>query len=378
MKNLLLPYAYDSTGNLVHINDARKDDSYKCPECGQTLTLNISKIPEGQKYHRRNHFSHPKGNPDNHCTESFLHKLFKKRAAECILKKISDKEEFWFTWQCDQCNEEHRGNILRKAKSVCLEYDLKDCQPDIALLDTEDKVVIVIEVVVTHKPTPEAMAFYKDHNIGCLQINVSDFEDCEHVEEKLAHPDIVNLCPTPECQKCGKKMHKAKMIIVNTNCGKCLNNMKAAMIMVKGNPHYQIYSPANFTKEEILLANTNGANIKMKYDEKINNAFYANVCECCDTFINKHIIDDYYYYPHEKEIDLCYKCYDCIKSDIPDEVIITNEIKQKKNETSMYANEKICPKCQCELILRQGPYGKFYACGNYPNCRYTEKFLLKD
>lgn len=377
MKDLLLPYAYDSTGNLVHINDARKDDSYKCPECGQPLILNISKIPQGQKYHRRSHFSHPKGSPDNHCTESFLHKLFKERAAECIRKKISENEkEFWFTWQCDQCNEEHCGDMFKKARSVRLEYDLKVCKPDIALFNADGQVVIVIEVVVTHKPTPEAMAYYDEHKIGCLQIYVSDFEDCKHVEEKLKRPNSVNICPTPKCEKCGKKKHKAKMVIVNTNCGKCLNNMKAAIIMIKGNPHYQIYSPSNFTKEEIQLANVNGANIKKKYDEKMNNAYYANVCECCDTFISKDIIDNYYNYPHDREIDLSYKCYDCIKLDTPNKASTTDEI--KKNEKSMYNNERTCPKCQCELIVKQGPYGKFYACGNFPNCRYTEKIILKD
>ena len=370
MKNLLLPYAYDSTGNLVHINDARKDDSYKCPECGQPLTLNISKIPEGQKYHRRNHFSHPKGNPDNHCTESFLHKLFKERAVDCILKKISENEEFWFTWHCDQCNEVHRRNILRKAKSVCLEYNLKNCQPDIALLDTEDKVVIVIEVVVTHKPTPEAMAFYKDHNIGCLQINVSDFEDCEHVEEKLAHPDIVNLCPTPNCEKCGYKKHKVKMIVGEDLCWRCGKITEVAII--KDLQQKSTYTPLNFTKEEISLANKNGAHVENKFFRKEIETLNVNVCKHCGMSGKRFLHNDYLPINIIKELDI-YRCNKCIESEKQNKV----NTKQKKDEI-IYAEGMICPKCQCELILKQGPYGKFYACGNYPNCRYTEKFLLKD
>lgn len=31
----------------------------------------------------------------------------------------------------------------------------------------------------------------------------------------------------------------------------------------------------------------------------------------------------------------------------------------------------ICPKCGCELKLRNGKYGKFYGCSNYPKCRFT-------
>ena len=35
--------------------------------------------------------------------------------------------------------------------------------------------------------------------------------------------------------------------------------------------------------------------------------------------------------------------------------------------------EKICPYCKTHLILRNGKYGKFYGCSNYPKCKYTQK-----
>lgn len=40
--------------------------------------------------------------------------------------------------------------------------------------------------------------------------------------------------------------------------------------------------------------------------------------------------------------------------------------KRKNNEKSL-----VCPKCGGELVVRDGPYGNFYGCTNYPNCRYT-------
>ena len=30
-----------------------------------------------------------------------------------------------------------------------------------------------------------------------------------------------------------------------------------------------------------------------------------------------------------------------------------------------------CPRCGGDLVLRNGKYGKFYGCSNYPKCRYT-------
>ncbi len=36
-------------------------------------------------------------------------------------------------------------------------------------------------------------------------------------------------------------------------------------------------------------------------------------------------------------------------------------------------NEKICPYCKGELVLRDGKNGQFFGCKNYPKCRYTAK-----
>lgn len=31
-----------------------------------------------------------------------------------------------------------------------------------------------------------------------------------------------------------------------------------------------------------------------------------------------------------------------------------------------------CPNCQIRLVMREGKYGKFYGCPNFPNCKYTK------
>ena len=35
--------------------------------------------------------------------------------------------------------------------------------------------------------------------------------------------------------------------------------------------------------------------------------------------------------------------------------------------------KRICKKCNAEMKLRQGKYGEFYGCSNFPNCSYTEQ-----
>ncbi|WP_080957333.1 topoisomerase DNA-binding C4 zinc finger domain-containing protein [Brachyspira hyodysenteriae] len=33
----------------------------------------------------------------------------------------------------------------------------------------------------------------------------------------------------------------------------------------------------------------------------------------------------------------------------------------------------ICPRCKGKLILKEGKYGQFYGCSNYPNCKFIMK-----
>ncbi|MCM3745130.1 NERD domain-containing protein [Sporosarcina luteola] len=36
-----------------------------------------------------------------------------------------------------------------------------------------------------------------------------------------------------------------------------------------------------------------------------------------------------------------------------------------------------CPKCEGQLTIKAGRYGKFYGCSNYPDCRFTENLNTK-
>ena len=46
---------------------------------------------------------------------------------------------------------------------------------------------------------------------------------------------------------------------------------------------------------------------------------------------------------------------------------IRNTVKKKYDSLSSGK----CPRCGGELVLRNGKYGNFYGCSNYPKCRYT-------
>ena len=74
------------------------------------------------------------------------------------------------------------------------------------------------------------------------------------------------------------------------------------------------------------------------------------------------------------------KSYDEIMIDNVDEVfntLVENNIKDKKTKKEHIKNikntiEKKLPKCGGELVEREGKYGKFLGCSNYPKCKYTK------
>lgn len=45
--------------------------------------------------------------------------------------------------------------------------------------------------------------------------------------------------------------------------------------------------------------------------------------------------------------------------------------KRMKAAESQTDEEELCPRCGGQLIERNGRFGPFYGCGNYPRCRYT-------
>ena len=49
-------------------------------------------------------------------------------------------------------------------------------------------------------------------------------------------------------------------------------------------------------------------------------------------------------------------------------------IKQNIREKNIKMANFICPKCNSELILRNGKNGKFYGCSRYPKCRFTKPY----
>lgn len=48
-----------------------------------------------------------------------------------------------------------------------------------------------------------------------------------------------------------------------------------------------------------------------------------------------------------------------------------SNVREYKNTLEEMKQQKICPYCENELVLRNGKNGEFYGCKGFPKCRYT-------
>lgn len=66
-----------------------------------------------------------------------------------------------------------------------------------------------------------------------------------------------------------------------------------------------------------------------------------------------------------------------MRLNIIDKVERKNHIKNIKNkitEDHSKVDNMICPKCGGNLVVRNGKYGSFVGCSNYPKCQFTKKY----
>lgn len=314
MEKILYTVAIDKNGKLIKAIDAEKHEHFLCPICKTELVLRKSgKVGKGTK---RPHFAHRILTPN--CTaESVLHYSFKHLLYEKITQHITEHVAIPISWHCKYCSEVHSGNLLKKVKEVRVEYDMNICRSDIALLGNEDKVIAVIEIVVTHKPEEKVLKYYIENNIVLIQINLVSDKDLEQLENKINCPDKVEICFNPKCPDCQHHQEKTIMTIIDLPCWNCKSNMKIAVVE-SGTGRGQNLDAMKYTPKEIEIALSKGVLIKMKYSKSSYQKYYANTCKQCGCFVGDYYLRSIFETAlngeyHYERLDAGYYCGYCIE-----------------------------------------------------------------
>ena len=227
------------------------------------------------------------------------------------MNSISNNIEIPFSYNCSFCHEEHYfKNLIKNAEFV---YKTKGTAggfiPDISLYDKAHRLIIVIEIIVTHAPSDEALKFYKNEKIPVIQFNIPINSDLSFVSSATLKPDIVTICKNPRCE-CGNFKLKSNIRLIKIECFDC----KKPLIRVtsKRQCNAKIIPSHDLHNVEREFAMSHGAVFRYITDRGTGEMGYANVCPHCNRataffprpkskFVGEHYHDYTIYYCEECE-----------------------------------------------------------------------------
>jgi hypothetical protein len=245
-KEILIKYAENKNGNIIHINNALKGESYFCSDCKDSLIFKKGNI-------RQKHFSHK--NISSNCTgEGYLHKTFKKMLLEYLKNYLNNNVPLIISFKCNICNLEHNGNILNEIIDVKEEYNLETCRPDIALINKNGKVPVIIEIVDKHEPENNVLEICKKYNITLIRIKLDTINDLENIGNKIKLPSNVIFFNQLNCPNFQKYIIQQQLIQRNNPQILTINNRPRqrglTIEQIETNKRKQKYAIKNYYKNK--------------------------------------------------------------------------------------------------------------------------------
>ena len=288
---------------LVHIDSVESGLACGCicPVCSSSLLAR-----KGKK--NIHHFSH---SGDSNCNpETVLHWLGKQFLFNRIKKSIDSKTELSFEWKCNHCYDAHKRNLTKKAASVLLEYNLGPIRPDITIFDSSGKPRIVVEVVVSHPPDPEAIDYCNKNNIYMMQVNLKNEKDLYSLEHEILNfNSSLDYCPEQKrCPKCGEFGTKKYVQVINIECWQCHRTMRLATFRSIDS----WYGARDFSDKDSIVARELGAIVKLKYSTTAREKYLASCCIHCGEFSGDFFLHDYYNDLDEQKDSNNFTGYYCI------------------------------------------------------------------
>ena len=159
----------DRGGELVWAEDLRalgdRPDDLTCCGCAEPLRLKAGSV-------NRPHFAHHDGKECHGGPETALHRTTIRVLADALMAAASAGLPFPIFEACATCEAQREGDLARAGTlTVELERALEDgMRPDLTALDSSDRLLYVIEVVVTHTPEHAALELYRRLNLPVVLV----------------------------------------------------------------------------------------------------------------------------------------------------------------------------------------------------------------
>lgn len=280
--SLRIPYG-EHQGKLLHISEVPQGLACECvcPACQEPLVAR-----KGEK--TKHHFAHYPG--ANCSAETVLHQLGKRLLYGRISSAIANGQSLPIMWQCLYCYDQHDGNLVKLATTVVMEKTFGRCRPDLTILKENGQPVAILEVVVSHKPDDNVLAYVAEQSATLVEFHVDSYDDIETLgQASILKPTKVTLCPKPKCLQCARPLDAKILHVVDGTCWKCTATMKIALLCIEG----MLMGPENFSKKEIQLARQLGAILKVNYSRTAQREYLSSTCGGCGAFSGSFYLHEY-------------------------------------------------------------------------------------
>ena len=174
-------YANNSSGDLIHVSTAQRNEKYFCPICGELMNPHMGKV-------RRWHFAHK--NVGNCSYESYLHKLAKIRISQAFLSSehflLSYNAKAICSYECPFINspkcvgEKQVEFDLRRYYDTCeIEATYHQYRADLLLTSSTNPKTppILLEIMVTHKCTEDKI----NEGVRIIEIPIQSEEQIDNI-----------------------------------------------------------------------------------------------------------------------------------------------------------------------------------------------------
>ncbi len=325
---------------LVHISEV--DSGLKCnctcPACGEILIAR-----KGDKV--IHHFAHKSTLECEYGYQTSLHMAAKQIIYDNQEIRVPDLYlEFPGVYKKELIEEERNIKVI----DVILEKKLDNIIPDILLITDVGK--IIVEIFVTHEIDSEKLEKIRCLDIPTIEINLSSFE--RNITDEELKESLINGIQNKSWIYHGKRAE-----IYN----KFLNQAEYRKVIARNHTLHVDNCPI----QKRVWNGKPYANFLYDCDE----------CEFCISYPSVHKLEG----SDDRSI-LC-SGRNGIAHVKDFEIPLEKRIKdyKDKREDEMYEliGQGICPYCGNNLIIKNGKFGEFFGCSNYPHCRFTFSYNEK-
>ena len=207
-QDILYPYA-DAAGEVVYIDNAKKEQQFVCLGCNQAMRPVQGK---DRVWHFRHLPDAEKCDPD-----STLHQMAQRIVVQSFKSAVDTRQEYRLTLMCSSCGETAMDHNVASPDATIAAEDaslIAGIRPDLVIREADGRVTI-LEIVVSHDLEDETRASYKASGIPVLSKSFKEFDDLKGLESIFAADSSLNVLDSSGkwCEKCEAAFERRKRIV---------------------------------------------------------------------------------------------------------------------------------------------------------------------